>query len=73
MAVLALKGVLDNGRHLVELGAEVVHAIVIGEAQRRRGHPHVILAYETGTHCKRRLWIGKEFKVKTLLGRCGHR
>ena len=38
------------------------------EVQWQRGHRYLTLVYQIDTHCKRLLWVGKERKVKTLLG-----
>lgn len=45
-----------------------VQAIGIDEISRRRGHRYLTLVYQIDSHCKRLLWVGKDRKVKTLLG-----
>lgn len=45
-----------------------VRAIGIDEIAWKKGHKYLTLVYQIDSHCKRLLWIGKERKVKTLLG-----
>jgi len=45
-----------------------VQAIGIDEISRQRGHRDLTLVYQIDSHCKRLLWVGKDRKVKTLLG-----
>jgi len=45
-----------------------IEAIGIDEIQWQRGHKYLTLVYQIDASCRRLLWIGKERKVKTLLG-----
>jgi transposase len=45
-----------------------IRAIGVDEVQWQRGHRYLTLVYQIDTHCKRLVWVGKERKVKTLLG-----
>lgn len=45
-----------------------VQAIGIDEISRQRGHRYLTLVYQIDSHCRRLLWVGKDRKVKTLLG-----
>ena len=45
-----------------------IEAIGIDEIQWQRGHRYLTLVYQIDVDCRRLLWIGKERKVKTLLG-----
>jgi len=45
-----------------------IEAIGIDEIQWQRGHRYLTLVYQIDPSCKRLLWVGKERKVKTLLG-----
>ena len=45
-----------------------VQAIGIDEIAWRKGHKYLTLVYQIDAHCKRLLWIGRQRKVKTLLG-----
>ena len=45
-----------------------VSAIGIDEIAWQRGHRYLTLVYQIDAHCKRLLWVGRERKVKTLLG-----
>lgn len=45
-----------------------VRAIGIDEIAWKKGHKYLTLVYQIDSHCKRLLWIGKERKLKTLLG-----
>ena len=50
------------------MSLEVITAIGIDELQWSRGHKYLTLVYQIDQGCKRLLWIGRERKVKTLLG-----
>jgi len=54
------------GRKNIDLSG--VTAIGVDEIQWHRGHRYLTLVYQIDSHCKRLLWIGKERKLKTLLG-----
>jgi transposase len=67
----------DNVFHAVEMAVawgrehrdlSAITAIGIDEVQWQRGHRYLTLVYQIDTHCKRLLWVGKERKLKTLLG-----
>jgi transposase len=67
----------DNVFHAVEMAVDWgrahqdlsgITAIGVDEVQWQRGHRYLTLVYQIDTHCKRLLWVGKERKVKTLLG-----
>jgi transposase len=45
-----------------------IEAIGIDEIQWQRGHKYLTLVYQIDASCRRLLWIGKERKIKTLLG-----
>ncbi len=45
-----------------------IESIGIDEISRRRGHCYLTLVYQIDAHCKRLLWVGKDRKIKTLLG-----
>lgn len=45
-----------------------VRAIGIDEIAWQRGHRYLTLVYQIDSDCKRLLWVGRERKVKTLLG-----
>lgn len=45
-----------------------IQAIGIDEIARQRGHRYLTLVYQIDSHCKRLLWVGKDRKIKTLLG-----
>lgn len=45
-----------------------IRAIGIDEIAWKKGHKYLTLVYQIDSHCKRLLWIGKERKIKTLLG-----
>ncbi len=45
-----------------------VRAIGIDEIAWQRGHKYLTLVYQIDAHCKRLLWIGKDRRIKTLLG-----
>ena len=50
------------------MSLEGITAIGIDELQWSRGHKYLTLVYQIDQGCKRLLWIGRERKVKTLLG-----
>ena len=67
----------DNVFHAVEMAVDWgrahqdlsdITAIGVDEVQWQRGHRYLTLVYQIDTHCKRLLWVGKERKLKTLLG-----
>lgn len=67
----------DNVFHAVEMAVDWgrthrdfsgITAIGVDEVQWQRGHRDLTLVYQIDTHCKRLLWVGKERRVKTLLG-----
>ena len=67
----------DNVFHAVEMAVawgrehrdlSAITAIGIDEVQWQRGHRYLTLVYQIDPHCKRLLWVGKERKLKTLLG-----
>ena len=45
-----------------------IQAIGVDEISRQRGHRYLTLVCQIHAHCKRLLWVGKERKIKTLLG-----
>ena len=45
-----------------------IRAIGIDEIAWSKGHRYLTLVYQIDCHCKRLLWIGRERKIKTLLG-----
>jgi transposase len=45
-----------------------ITAIGVDEIQWQKGHKYLTLVYQIDANSKRLLWIGKERKVKTLLG-----
>jgi transposase len=45
-----------------------VQAIGIDEIAWRKGHKYLTLVYQIDAQCKRLLWVGRQRKVKTLLG-----
>jgi len=45
-----------------------IQSVGIDEISRQRGHRYLTLVYQIDTHCKRLLWVGRDRKVKTLLG-----
>ena len=45
-----------------------IKAIGIDEIAWKKGHKYLTLVYQIDSHCKRLLWIGRERRVKTLLG-----
>lgn len=45
-----------------------ITAIGIDEILWQRGHKYLTLVYQISAGCKRLLWVGRERKVKTLLG-----
>jgi len=57
---------VDWGRKQQDLSG--IEAIGVDEIQWHRGHQYLTLVYQIDPHCKRLLWIGKNRKVKTLLG-----
>jgi transposase len=62
----AVEMAVEWGREHRDLGG--ISAIGVDEVQWQRGHCYLTLVYQIDTHCKRLLWVGKERKVKTLLG-----
>ena len=42
--------------------------IGLDEIAWSKGHRYLTLVYQIDSHCKRLLWIGRERKIKTLLG-----
>jgi transposase len=62
----AVQMAVDWGRAHQDLSD--ITAIGVDEVQWQRGHRYLTLVYQIDTHCKRLLWVGKERKVKTLLG-----
>lgn len=50
------------------MNLEGITAIGIDELQWSRGHKYLTLVYQIDEGCKRLLWIGRQRKVKTLLG-----
>ncbi|MFQ5927963.1 MAG: ISL3 family transposase [Terriglobia bacterium] len=57
---------VDWGRRHQDLSG--IGALGIDEIQWRRGHQYLTLVYQIDAHQKRLLWVGKDRKVKTLLG-----
>ena len=57
---------VDWGREHRELDG--IGALGIDKIQWRRGHQYLTLVYQIDAHRKRLLWIGKDRKVRTLLG-----
>ena len=45
-----------------------IELIRIDEISRRRGHCYLALVYRIDAYCKRLLWVGRDRKIKTLLG-----
>ena len=45
-----------------------IRAIGIDEIAWKKGHKYLTLVYQIDAGCKRLLWIGRERKVKTLMG-----
>jgi len=62
----AVEMAVDWGRAHQDLSD--ITAIGVDEVQWQRGHRYLTLVYQIDTHCKRLLWVGKERKLKTLLG-----
>nr|VFK44611.1 MAG: Transposase [Candidatus Kentron sp. SD] len=54
------------GREHMDLSG--IEAIGVDEIQWQRGHHYLTLVYQIDASCRRLLWIGKNRKVKTLLG-----
>ena len=62
----AVERAVEWGRAHQDLGA--IQSIGIDEIAWSRGHRYLTLVYQIDPHRKRLLWIGRERKIKTLLG-----
>lgn len=62
----AVEMAVEWGREHQDLSG--IGAIGVDEVQWQRGHRYLTLVYQIDGHCKRLLWVGRDRKVKTLLG-----
>jgi transposase len=62
----AVEMAVEWGREHQDLSG--IGAIGVDEVQWQRGHRYLTLVYQIDGHYKRLLWVGRDRKVKTLLG-----